>query len=568
MKGLKKLASLLLAAVLAAGICMPAYAAGGESTLTIKTTAGHTYKVYQLLTGDVSGVADGSGTVANVKAGANLKKDTTAEQFVDAIKDKTDAELGDTAFSYVDGKPVATVEGTGQSVETTVADGYYLVTDTWTGGEVTDGSDTMSRYMVAVVGNTTMTPKTSTPSIDKKIIDTDANAAIDGAPQKTDTAAIGDVIEYEVTGQVPNMDGYKYYYYVVHDTMSEGLTLNQNSFVVTIGGKTLVKDTDYYVYFDAATNSFELALKDLKALVNASDNDIKVGSAISVKYTATVNDQASIGVDPNTNTAKLEYSNNPGSSEKNDIEDKPGLPKPGTATGEGPNLITKTYVTQLTIIKTDDKGNRLEGAEFTLVGENLNKVIINIQGTFRLATGGETGEYYKLVDGTYTTTAPSAAEEGQEGYNKDKYVTLTPDYVRVTKATTSTEATGSPKQITAEVTADGTLVFTGLNAGDYVLKETKTPEGYNTIGDITFTISATQTGATGTAGGKITWASSNPSISLDAANGVFSTTIVNKSGSVLPSTGGMGTMVFYAVGAVLVIGAAILLVVKRRSQTK
>ena len=563
MKGLKKLASLLLAAVLAAGICMPAYAAGGESTLAIKTTAGHTYKVYQLLVGDVSGVADGSGTVANVKAGANLKAGTTVEQFVDAIAGKTDADLGDAAFSYVVGEPVATIVGDGAEKSVNVADGYYLITDAWTGDAVEGAS--LSRYMVAVVGDTTMTPKASTTSIDKKIVDTDANAAIDGEFQKTDTAAIGDEIEYEVTGQVPNMEGYKYYYYVVHDTMSKGLTLDQGSFAVTVGGKTLIKDTDYFVYFDEATNSFELALEDLKSF--AANNEIMAGAAISVKYTATVNDQASIGLDPNTNTAKLEYSNNPGSSDRHDDTNK-GTPGEGTATGEGPNLTTKTYVTQLSIIKTDDKGNRLEGAEFTLVGENLNKVIIKTGISFQEVAEG-TGEYYKLKDGTYTKETPSAADEGQEGYNKDKYDTLTPDYIRVTTATTSTEAVGTPKQITAEVTADGTLVFTGLNAGDYVLKETKTPEGYNTIGDITFTISATQTGATGTAGGKITWASSDPSIiSLDAANGVFSTTIVNKSGSVLPSTGGMGTMVFYAVGAVLVIGAAILLVVKRRSQTK
>lgn len=108
-----------------------------------------------------------------------------------------------------------------------------------------------------------------------------------------------------------------------------------------------------------------------------------VGDNIFIKYSATVNDKAEIGIDPNTNTAKLEYSNNPGSSERNDKENEPGIPEPGTATGEGPDLITKTYVTELTILKVDQDGKKLEGAEFTLSGDNLNKVIVETNTTFR-----------------------------------------------------------------------------------------------------------------------------------------------------------------------------------------
>lgn len=561
MKKMRKLASIILALVMAFSMTITAFAEDKTSNLTIKTTAGHTYSVYQLLTGDVSGLTDGSGTLSNAKAGANLKAGTTVDAFVEAVKDKTGAELGDVAFSYVSGDAEYTVIGTGSDVTTSVVDGYYLVVDTYTGNPVTDGSDTMSRYMVAVVGDTTMEPKTSTPSIDKKIIDTDANAAIDGDNKKTDTAAIGDVIEYEVTGTVPNTEGYKYYYYVVHDTLSEGLTLNQNSFVVKIGDKTLTKGVEYYVYFDESTNSFELALEDLKALVDAKDNGVSVGSAISIKYTATVNDNAVIGTDPNTNTAKLEYSNNPGSSIRNDVGGKPGVPGSGTATGEGPELVTKTYVTELAILKVDEDGKKLTGAEFTLTGDNLNKVIVETNTTFREAADGETAEYYKLKNGTYTKTAPGTD-------NADSYEDATPKYVRVTTVTTSTEATGSPKKIVGTVNAEGYVIFTGLNAGAYTLSETKTPEGYNTMADITFTISATQEGSTSTVGGEITWSSDNAQIKLDAKNGVFDTTIVNKRGTTLPSTGGMGTTIFYVIGAILVIGAGILLVTKKRMNSK
>ena len=566
MKHMKKLVSVLLTLVMTLVLAVPALAAGDTSTLTINTTNGHTYSVYQLLTGDVSGLTNGSGTLSNVKAGENLKSDTTVDAFLTAIIGKTGAELGDTAYSYVEGAAKYTVNGTGSAVKTTVENGYYLVVDAYTasGDKPTDGSDTASRYMVAVVGDTTMEPKVSTPGIDKKIIDTDANAAIDGENKKTDTAAIGDTIEYEITGTVPNTEGYTYYYYVVHDTLSEGLTLDQSSFVVKIGDKTLTKGTDYYVYFGEATNSFELALENLKALVDTADNGVSVDSAISIKYNATVNDKAEIGKIPNTNTAKLEYSNNPGSSTRSDAAaDKPGTPGTGAATGVGPKKITKTYVTALTILKVDGNGEKLTGAEFTLTGNNLNKVIVETNTTFREATEGETADYYKLKNGTYTKTAPISSE-GAEGYNADKYESTTPEYVRVTTVTTSTEATGTPKQIVGTVNAEGYVIFTGLNAGTYTLSETKTPSGYNTMSDITFTISATQSSSSNVEGGSITWSSDNATIVLDGTNGVFDTTIENLPGTVLPSTGGIGTTLFYVLGSILVLGAGVLLVSKKR----
>lgn len=565
MKNMKKLVSVLLTLVMALALTIPVFAAG-TSKLTINTTNGHTYCVYQLLKGDVADLTGGSGTLSNITAGANLKADTDIDAFITAVKDLSNEELGNAAYSYIDGSTTAykTVVGTGEAKEEVVDNGYYLVTDTYTGSPVTDGTDTMSRYMVAVVGDTVMEPKVSTPSIDKKIIDTDANIAIDGDNKKTDTAAIGDVIEYEVTGTVPNTEGYKYYYYVVHDTLSEGLDLNQDSFKVTIGDKTLAKDTEYYVYFDETTNSFKLALDDLKTLVDTDGNGVSVGSAISIKYTATVNDNAKIGTAPNTNTAKLEYSNNPGSSNRSDAADEPGVPGSGATTGEGPEKTTKTYVTELTILKVDQDGKKLEGAEFTLTGANLNKVIVETNTTFVKVEEGKTGEYYKLKNGTYTKTAPSSADVGEEGYNADKYESTKPGYVRVTTVTASTEATGTPKAIIGEVNAEGYVIFTGLNAGAYTLTETKTPAGYNTIQPITFTISAEQTGSTAVEGGSISWSSNNDAIKLDSANGVFDATIENQAGTLLPSTGGIGTTIFYVLGSILVLGAGILLVTKKR----
>ena len=111
-----------------------------------------------------------------------------------------------------------------------------------------------------------------------------------------------------------------------------------------------------------------------------------------------------------------------------------------------------------------------------------------------------------------------------------------------------------------------TFTWSGLDDGDYKLVETTTPSGYNTIPDIEFTITATHDVS-----------SDNPTlISLsggDKFTGVISTGIVsanieNQSGAQLPSTGGIGTTIFYVLGSVLVIGAAVLLVTKKRMSTK
>lgn len=117
--------------------------------------------------------------------------------------------------------------------------------------------------------------------------------------------------------------------------------------------------------------------------------------------------------------------------------------------------------------------------------------------------------------------------------------------------------------------AEGTVFgFTGLDDGTYVLRETKTPDGYNSIEDQTFTISAEHdensddpklTALTGdVASGSII------DLGVMLENGELSTDVVNNKGSVLPSTGGAGRVVIYVIGAILVLGGGIVLVTKKR----
>lgn len=545
MKRMKKIMALLLGLVMALAMCMTAFAA--DTSLTINTTAGHTYKIYQILKGDVSGLSDGKGTLANVEVGSSVTDaSATAEAIVNALMNKGDGELGNAAYAYVKGgNEVATVTGTGSAVTTTLAEGYYVVTDEYT----TTGSDSLSRYLVAVAGPTTMDPKTETPSIDKKIVDTDKNVAMDDN-SKTDTAAIGDTIEYEITGSVPNYDGYTYYYYVVDDTLSKGLTLDADSFAVKVGDTTLTKGSDYYVYTtnnaDGTTN-FRLAFENIK--------NYTVDAAISIKYNATVNEDAVIGTDPNTNTAKLIYSNNPSQSDRGDKEGVPGEPGGNVPTGETPDYITKTYVTQIKLTKVDQDGNALNGAEFTLTGTNLTKVKFTTATNF---TEAADGSYYKLKSGAYTETAPTDA-------TADLYESTTTKYTKTT-STNVVEASGSgaDANVKAFVGDDGILYFTGLDKGTYTLTETTTPTGFNTIDPINFEIKGTIDGATATVGGNITWSSDNQNLTWNEASQTFEITITNIAGKLLPSTGGIGTTIFYVAGTILVLGAAVLLITKKR----
>lgn len=132
------------------------------------------------------------------------------------------------------------------------------------------------------------------------------------------------------------------------------------------------------------------------------------------------------------------------------------------------------------------------------------------------------------------------------------------------------QANGSWEDIGSATVSENqaTFTFSGLDDGDYKLSETKTPDGYNDIADIVFTITAEHeivsndprlTSLTGdTTTGEITF-------TPNTSNGSLTTDVENKSGAELPETGGMGTTIFYVLGAILVIGAGVLLIVRRRT---
>ena len=221
-------------------------------------------------------------------------------------------------------------------------------------------------------------------------------------------------------------------------------------------------------------------------------------------------------------------------------------------TGTTPEVTTYTYVTQVAITKVDEDGTTiLQGAEFTLTGENLNQVKLTVSDEYVVAAGGD---WYKLTDGTFTQTAPTDATASQ-------YDSISTTYIQQPNRVL-TAVGANAEAVKGYVGPDGKVTFTGLNAGEYTITESVTPEGYNTIAPIEFTITGEFKGLDSNNVPEFAWSSDNNEIALDG--GVFQTTIKNTKGLVLPSTGGIGTYIFYGVGALIIVGAIAYLVVRRR----
>ena len=125
-------------------------------------------------------------------------------------------------------------------------------------------------------------------------------------------------------------------------------------------------------------------------------------------------------------------------------------------------------------------------------------------------------------------------------------------------------ASGKYVAVGSEVKGDKMTTFEwkGLDDGDYKISETTTPAGYNTIADIEFTITAEHEVLSDNP--TLTSLSGGDKFTGEVETGALSADIENNKGSTLPETGGMGTTIFYVLGSVLVIGAAVLLITKKR----
>lgn len=596
MKHLRRILTSIVAIVMTFAIGATAYAVGNSHTISLTEGDTHTYNVYQVLTGTLA--KEGEDELGNPAWGenaTNTERYKSVNEFIEAINNKnlSEQDIAELVANVVDttGDPYKTVskDEDAEGLET----GYYVMVDTTqlTGDHK---QDTKALHVVKVVNDIQgLAIKWGTTQDDKKIVsDTlgkDGLNNIEG-DGKTDNVSIGDTVNYQITASIPaNAGKYNYFYFVINDTLDKGLTLN-NDFVVKVGNTTLQPSTDYILKTgtDAGNYSFQIGLKNAKAY---PDQDV------IVTYSAVLNENATLGESPNKNTSTVTYSNDP--NHDYDGEHFPAFPadKEIDAIGVTPVTQTETFTTGIQITKEDGKGNILTGASFTLKGDSVEKVLTEAE-IFEEATDGE---YYKLKDGTYTTTAPVtedtmvAAEAGAtEGYvvdetydgddkvnvggliyrpyapsndtdaevfvlqhaNSDQYEDINKTYKKTNKTTLVDNITNHEIQL--PVNSNGIVKFDGLGEGTYTISETKTPAGYNTISDLEVEIAFDEAKKTWTA------TSDDASFSFDAKTGVFKVTIQNNKGTSLPSTGGIGTTIFYIVGGVMVAGAVVFLLTKRR----
>lgn len=559
---MKKLVSRFMAVLMAMtmilSMSMTAFAADAtKGTLTVNNTvAGKTLDLYQIFTATKNEAGNVAYTLnsayegffqSKISGASTLTGEALSEKAYNYVKDQvgTDGSNG-AAFAkdILDWilKNKTTVAATyttatttdGTTVINNLAYGYYVVyplgaTDTSTA----PGNETVKSVASLVnVTDTTVTinMKSNYPTVDKKIIQAQSGSGItvgaivngswEGnhqmeledendpedtiAPRgaadgkKAEDFGIGDTITYQLTSKVPDMTGYNSYTFKFSDTLSKGLDLKE-VLSVKVGNTTLkagkTGTNTYALAYDKNTRTLTVTLNDF---YNSYKNH--TGETITVVYTATLNKDAVIGMNPNTNKAVVEYSNDPTTG--------------GTGTSE-PSIVD-VHTFDFTIFKyylKNETKTALANAEFELYKANgeVAGAKVNIK---------------KVEEGKYRVATPE--EIATEGFKSDVIVSGT----------------------------NGKVLVKGLEAGTYYLRETKAPEGYNkllsdikveikpvydeTTGKLTsYSVDYTYNGKT-TNGAAITNKTDSPEVAVE-----------NKTGAQLPSTGSKGALMVTLAGIVL-----------------
>ncbi len=612
MKKLKVFTSILLTLVLCLSFAMPALAVESNRneknySITVdNANPGHKYEAYQVFSADYT-QKNGNDVLSNIEWGNAIVREAEGEKAaydhsaeliaelkkVEYFKDLADnasaetvvmtlntqsAEKGEDvilAFSKTVGDFLIkkdlekTVSGsynenTSEYVISSLRPGYYVVVDA-TMDEGLEAGDAYSRYMVKVAGNARVTVKSVAPTLDKT---TDANyitnyEELDDAKLaeyekagrllknedgsyimkdgkyavidfKNGTATTGDKIGYKLTSVVPDMTGYTTYKFNVTDKLSKGLKFNKD-IKVTIG-ETVYTPTTSYTGDDFAIVYSEVpgtGADEGKTIVTIEFKNMKKvgqpkGTPITITYSATLTNEADVIVDHYRNEAYLTYSNDP----KGDGE--------GTTPPGGPG-----------------------DTDIWSVGIRFRKF------------GIENGEEVPLAGAQFLVYDKEESDDSRKVLG-----------IMISKV----DGTVSIKEATKTTTADGTDVYTIeegakdiiLGEGTFYLREIKAPEGYNLLkGELKLTLKATTTTVDGVT--KVTWTPSIEALNKndesligarqdyvtvgkdeegnDIKIAVISLNIQNKAGFQLPSTGGVGTVIFTVVG-ILVMAAVVVIAVK------
>lgn len=533
----KKLLALLLSLVMVLAMGTTAFAANtvpsadDKATVTIKGVEsgnGVTVTLYQI----VKPVYNDAGLEKYEPVIAGSIADVTApttDEIADLAQNATSAGSTLTAISMTKDTQTGNYVSPAVTEDDALGAGMYLVLVKGTGATVynpmivslnydkdsalEDGEvDAQDNW---VLNNVTAYAKSGTPGVDKKITSTDSNT---NANDNGGDVAIGDTVSFEIDTAIPSYSNqYENLKFDIDDTLSAGFD-GPSNIAITVDGSPVSQSTDTYT-MTVGTGSLKISFADKYIRANG-------GKDVAVTYTAEVNSSAALNYNPNTNKATITFSNDPTDSSKYGTKDDETYTYTFAIDGIlGGTTTTGSYQTH-EIIKVYD-------------GDEDGKVEVISQSTDPLDTIEVTNP---LAGAVFTLTN-----------------------------------TATNKVYTATSDSNGYLVgFTGLDAGTYTLVETTAPAGFVTdTTEHTVVISATyndngtlasysitidgQTTSTYTA----TYTNTTPEIT--EIKGTQDTlTVENTKIPALPSTGGIGTTIFYVVGAVMILGAGILLITKKR----
>ena len=536
-KVIKKLLAALLAVAMVCAMAIPAFAENSEGDVD----SHHTYSAFQIFKGDVEGNNIKDFKISNVDWGSNIINNSddflnklreadhigplftnakSAQEVLAVISQWHDSDDDSIAFArfvchYLysnDANPTYVVRAGSNALTIPEAKaGYYLFVDT-TDFSKDDSYHSYNSFLLMVTKgnwNVPITPKAEKPTVEKKVYDNPDGTSTGGFGSSADHA-INEKFQFQLTATLPDSTNRAYDYYdkysvIFHDTLSDGITYDKDDELDSV-----VIKSNGNTYNITDSSKYTIDTTDLE-----SQNSFVVN--IDVKACAKdagfdLNDGATITVTYTAHLNDKAYVNTAGGSTSNINKvylTYSNNPKDESSIGKTPEstpVYVYTYQLNNTKHQDTEKDPALEGACFRL----------------------------------YSDEACTDQSEVQL-YQKDGFYYPIKDVL-------------GKEAVEMKSAANGTFNVKGLDAGTYYLKEITPPDGYSACKVIPVTIKADH--------------SRNDQVNLEGSN--LTNDIVNtKAGGItLPSTGGIGTTIFYVVGGGLMVAAIVLLVTKKRMENK
>ena len=536
-KVIKKLLAALLAVAMVCAMAIPAFAENSEGDVD----SHHTYSAFQIFKGDVEGNNIKDFKISNVDWGSNIINNSddflnklreadhigplftnakSAQEVLAVISQWHDSDDYSIAFArfvchYLysnDANPTYVVRAGSNALTIPEAKaGYYLFVDT-TDFSKDDSYHSYNSFLLMVTKgnwNVPITPKAEKPTVEKKVYDNPDGTSTGGFGSSADHA-INEKFQFQLTATLPDSTNRAYDYYdkysvIFHDTLSDGITYDKDDELDSV-----VIKSNGNTYNITDSSKYTIDTTDLE-----SQNSFVVN--IDVKACAKdagfdLNDGATITVTYTAHLNDKAYVNTAGGSTSNINKvylTYSNNPKDESSIGKTPEstpVYVYTYQLNNTKHQDTEKGPALEGACFRLYSDEACTDHSEVQ------LYQKDGFYYPIKD------------------------VLGKEAVEMKSA------------------ANGTFNVKGLDAGTYYLKEITPPDGYSACKVIPVTIKADH--------------SRNDQVNLEGSNLTNDIVNIKAGGITLPSTGGIGTTLFYVVGGGLMVAAIVLLVTKKRMENK